>query len=226
MDLSVLIPYGGDEEWRDRNFNWLLRRYGDLLPGAQIVIGSSEEPFNRGEARNRAFSQCSADTLLIADADTLFHVDQIEAAIQMLKWRRTWVIPYTWYYNLSREVTNSILNLDPTETIMEPTSPASYEHKVESWAGLLVMSRIAFETVGGYDERFQGWGYEDNAFRLAMDTLWGQHERVAWGYCLHLWHPAAEEDRFGQPHIYENRARFRDYEAASGDPGRMRQVVQ
>jgi predicted glycosyltransferase involved in capsule biosynthesis len=226
VDLSVLIPYGGDEEWRERNFHWLLRRYGDLLPGAQIVIGSSDEPFSRARARNQAFSQCTGDTLLIADADTLFHVDQIEAAVQLLHRRRTWVIPYTWYYNLSREVTNSVLNLDPTETILEPTSTSSYEHKVESWAGLLVMSRTAFELVGGYDERFQGWGYEDNAFRLALDTLWGPHERVGWGYCLHLWHPAPESECFGQPNIDANRALFRDYEAAHGDPIRMRAVVR
>lgn len=226
MALSVIIPYGGNDEWRERSFNWLLRRYGDLLPGAQIVIGTSQEPFNRAEARNQAFAQSTGDVLLIADADTVFHADQVEAAVNMLKGQRTWVIPYTWYYNLSKEATESILNLECNEVILEPTSPSSYEHKIESWAGLLVMHREAFETVNGYDERFQGWGYEDNAFRFALDTLWGPHKRLSWGYCLHLWHSAPESERFGQPKISENRALFRDYEAANGDPERMRAVVQ
>lgn len=227
MDLSVLIPYGGTEEWRERSFHWLLRRYGDLLPGAQIVIGSSDaENFSRAEARNRAFGQCTGDTLLIADADTIFHPDQLTAAINLLKGKRNWVLPYQWYYNLSREVTDSILNLDASETITEPVHPASYEHKIESWAGLLVTPREAFEVVGGYDERFQGWGYEDNAFRLALDTLWGQHERLAWGYCLHLWHPSSEDGCFGQPHIFDNRSLLLDYQAAYGDPAQMRTVVQ
>jgi glycosyltransferase involved in cell wall biosynthesis len=223
--LSILIPYGGTEEWRQRHFYWLLDRYGKLLPDAQIVIGTSDEPFNRGKARNEAFSKSTGDVLLIADADTIFHLDQIEAAINMLQGHRTWVIPYGWYYNLNRETSENILMLDSGETVMEPTSPASWEHKVESWAGLLVMPREAFEQVGGYDEGFQGWGYEDNAFRLALDTLWGSHTRLPWSYCLHLWHPIAADGGFEQPHIHENRARYRLYEAAVGNPAAMRRVI-
>jgi hypothetical protein len=225
VNLSVLIPYGGNDETRSRIFSWIMTRYSLLLPGVEIVIGSSEEPFNRAAARNSAFKASHGDVLLIADADTLFHTDQILTAIEMVEGKRTWVIPYTWYYNLSEEATENVLRLDPGETILEPADPDLWEHKLESWAGLLVMPRAAFEEVGGYDERYELWGFEDNAIRLALDTLWAAHQRLDWGYCLHLWHPAPEVERFGQPHIVANRALYARYEAAHGNPVRMRSVL-
>jgi predicted glycosyltransferase involved in capsule biosynthesis len=202
-----------------------MTRYSLLLPGVEIVIGPSEEPFNRSAARNTAFAGSHGDVLLIADADTIFHADQILAAVEMVQKERTWVIPYAWYYNLSEEVTDNILELDPGETILEPANPSLWEHKIVSWAGLLVMPREAFEEVGGYDERFEGWGFEDNAFRLALDTLWAPHQRIDWGYCLHLWHPVTKHDRFEQPQIETNRGLYMRYEAAHRDPARMRLVL-
>lgn len=204
MNLSVLIPYEGDE-WRDTVFEWLTARYAALLPDAEMCVGTSM-PFNRSAARNDAFSKSSKDYLLIADADTVFHVDQILRALDELKDKKTWVIPYgdCNYYNLSKDMTVSVLAGDPAATIPEPSNSAMWEFRLESWAGLLVVPRVAFETVGGYDERFIGWGEEDLAFRDALNDLWGPMVRTD-GYALHLWHPTTEHERFEQPFFEQNR---------------------
>ena len=50
----------------------------------------------------------------------------------------------------------------------------------------LVVHREAYEAVGGHDERFLGWGSEDQAFALALTVLVGQPLRQARADCLHL----------------------------------------
>jgi predicted glycosyltransferase involved in capsule biosynthesis len=94
--------------------------------------------------------------------------------------------------------------------MFEPLNPEQWIHKITSWAGLLVLSREAWEKVGGYDEAFIGWGYEDNAFQASLDRRVGHFDRVD-GFVVHLWHPAPVEECFGQPHIKDNQARYEKY---------------
>lgn len=233
MTLSVLMPVGGDVEtdpWRWRAFEWLVERYKRLLPAAELVFGTSDqEPFNRSQARNDAFARSTGDMLLIADADTVFNPAQIFKANQLIQeCGAPWVIPYQGhennvdavsreigrYYNLSQKATAYILDSPPESELQEPPDAELYEHKLTSWAGLLVLPRKAWEAVGGYDENFIGWGYEDGAFRTALDHKVGPFMRVTGpaGYVMHLWHPAPEEQCFGQPFIERNRTLCRKYE--------------
>lgn len=228
--ISVIIPWLTDDGHRDRLLDWVLRRYAAILPDAQVVLGENKDwPFNRGAARNDAAARADHDVFLIADADTTFpDVGCIRWAAEAVRsGLAPWVIPYAEnrYYNLTRGATEHLLSMAPDiEMAEDPRNEAAWDHKITSWAGLLVMTREAFETVGGYDERFLGWGYEDNAFRLAMDTLVGAHRRLN-SSCVHLWHPTHPESNFEQPHIQQNRALFTRYERASGRPELMRDIV-
>lgn len=221
----MLIPYRSDKGHRDRIFEWLLDRYNVLLPDAQICIGEDpQEPFNRARARNNAFSQATSDTLLVADADTVFNPDPIMRAVWSVFSRRTWILPYDTYYNVTMDDTFEILKSDPAGSLPRPDR---WDHRLTTAvSGLLVLSREAFEKVGGYDERFEGWGYEDNAFQLALDTLYTPHERFFGEYCLHLWHPVAPDGAFNSPTIQQSRARFCQYRNAAGNPRAMSQVLE
>jgi len=48
--------------------------------------------------------------------------------------------------------------------------------------------REAFDALGGWDERFCGWGGEDHAMMRAMDTVYWPHKTLP-GSVLHIWHP-------------------------------------
>lgn len=216
MSLSVLVPWRPSTDgYRNRSFAWLRHRYHQLLPDAQLVIGtSSAERFNRSEARNNAFNYSDGDVVLIADADTIFHAQSIRLAVMVAATGAAhWVIPYgeKRYYNLSHRRTEEILALDPAADIPEPTDEDDWEHKLTSWAGLLVVTRAAYQEAGGYDERFAGWGYEDNAFRAALDHRVGPHSRLD-GHCEHLWHPVAVGECFDNPDIEANRKLYQKYE--------------
>lgn len=220
MKLSIIIPWHDNGcEWRRKSFDWLRNRYAALLTDYEFVCGSTknidDDPhWNRAASRNALVEQSSGDTLLIADADTVFQLDQIERGIAQLLGGAPWVIPYCEerYYNLTADETALVWRCFPGAGIPEPTDPRQWDHKITSWAGLLLVPRAAFDAVGGYDERFKGWGYEDNAFKTALDRVVGPHRRTD-GYALHLWHPAPDEECFGQPHIQHNRELFRMYEA-------------
>ena len=56
-----------------------------------------------------------------------------------------------------------------------------------------IMPREAFDTVGGWDTRFRGWGGEDHAAMRAMDTLYTLHKTLP-GQVLHIWHPQLSPD--------------------------------
>lgn len=216
MSLSVLVPWRpSDDGYRARSLAWLRRRYHALLPDAQLVIANSNaERFNRSEARNNAFNYSDGDVLLIADADTVFHPHLIElAAMMVADGDAPWIIPYDEgrYYNLGQRRTDELLAGDPAADIPEPTDEDDWEHKLTSWAGLLVVSRDGYETAGGYDERFAGWGYEDNAFRAALDHRVGTHTRLK-GHCEHLWHHVIAGECFDNPDIDANRRLYQKYE--------------
>lgn len=68
--------------------------------------------------------------------------------------------------------------------------------------GLLLVTREAWQTVGGYDESFIGWGYEDSDFnlRLLRHAGWDRVPGNAW----HLYH--GREDNKPRP---ESKARHR-----------------
>ena len=229
MNLSVLIPWNPDtsDTYRILALGWLLRRYEQLLPDAQVCLGlNKSEPFARSRARNDAFEQSTGDLLLIADADTLFDPRQIGEAMDLAASGDCWVLPYGSYYNLDQSTSRDIVLADPsTSTTKLGLPPEEYEHKIEdSPAGLLVMKREHFETVNGYDERFIGWGYEDSAFRHALNVLVGQARRLPEFDCYHLWHRRSEAENFGSPTIGHNRGLFRDYERAR-TPEEMREVL-
>ena len=224
MNFSVLIPYRPSHRLRAKTFDWITRRYKKLLPEAELCVAdSNDEEFSRSQARNNAFSLATTDILLVADADTVPERDAILRGIELLDQQVPWVVPYDTYFNLGVEKTQEILKHGPHLDIEFKNEDC--EHIVMSTAGMLLMRRSAWETVGGYDERFIGWGYEDNSFQLALDVLVGRHVRVHEGRGIHMWHPAPETVRFAQPMIDYNRRLYEQYVKASRNPERMKRLV-
>lgn len=211
--ISVLFPYRGDDGPRDRLFGYVLNWWKHYFPEAEICVGRNfEHPFNRGAARNEAFDQSNGEVVIVADADTVPTAQGVRDAIAEVVSTKCWSFPYAKdrYYNLTEAATQNVLQLHVGEQPSEPVE-GQYDHKITSWAGCLVLPREAWERVEGYDTRFKGWGYEDNAFYLKLDSLWGPHRRQD-SYCCHLWHPVSKENSFENPHIGFNKSLFRKYQ--------------
>lgn len=229
------MPVGGlieGCEWRSHAFDWLCERYRRMLPAAELVFGTSDaEPYNRAEARHNAFTASGGDILVIIDADTILpHGEMVRAISSVRAGLIPWSIPYETYINLTDKASFYLLkNYEahpdvPEVPLPPPEIPGTIEHTIEcSPAGAWVLTREAYEKVGGFDERFVGWGGDDDAFVAAMDTLIGEHRRGR-GFAMHLWHPRGDAD-FGHAHWDANAALLRRYRRARGSEAQMRQLV-
>ncbi len=223
MNVSVLIPYRPDGGPRDRIAEFALARLRDLLPDAEIIHmddrGDDPDLFNHGQAVNRAANWATGDVFLIADADTTYdYPAELLAALHAANEDRQWRLPQR-YIQLDAEATRRSLEYGAVP------APIALEETVwvgdgVSWAGLVIVTREAFELVGGADERYVGHGADDVALGQALNTLYGRCVRYP-GAAVHLWHP-----RDAQSNGAHRADLTAEYDAASGNPDAMRALIE
>lgn len=208
MTVSVVVPYRPDGAERDRNWAWLRARYETEHPGWEIVEADSPGEWNKPAAVNRAVRKASGGTLVITDADVFVTPDGLRSAVAQAR-HAGWVVPYGRTRRLSPDGTVRVLaGADPRTVTLDRAPGRAPDRVAAAGGGILVLRRDAFDAVGGMDERFVGWGWEDIAFARALDLIAGPHVRlrpILW----HLWHPRQPRD-----HYDANRALWRRYRAA------------
>lgn len=224
--VSVLIPYQSDGNGpRDSAFEWVLGYYAHTMPEIELCIGelsvSSEEPFSRSKAINQAYRQATRDIIVIADSDIAYDPHLLKESITHVD-NRQWVIPFSRILRLSEEVTELVLQ-HARDWPLTVNIDLAVEQASAFVGGFNVLNRKAYETVGGYDERFIGWGGEDEAFAYALDTLIGQHVRLD-GEMVHFWHPFVGPG--GNPHYDSNFALYERYKKARGQIPAMLNLIR
>jgi hypothetical protein len=137
--------------------------------------------FNRGAAINRG-ALGEWDVAVIVDADVVIDPHLVRAGVAEAESGRV-VLPFH---------RRMLVNEFGTRRIVE-----GYRGSWQQWArpdpnsqhvsSCVVVPRAAWDLVGGFDERFSGWGAEDDAFWLVCDRLAGTTKLP--GDVWHLWHP-------------------------------------
>lgn len=214
MHFSVVVPWRSDDGIRAEIFEWITERWKILYPYEIefIVCDSGDEPFSRSKSRNQGAKNASTDVLVFADADTIPVRRFIDKSVESASLSR-WCIAYDMgrYYNLNSVHTRELLRADPATLICEPVE-GMWDHKITSWAGMFAVSQEDFWRIGGYDERFIGWGHEDVALRLALDNEVCKHDRVVDGFAIHLDHPRANATFNTEIELANRRIFRRDYQ--------------
>lgn len=212
MRFAVAIPYrpNGQLE-RQRNFNTVCDHFHPRWPVLQA--DSAHPEFNRSASRNAAVEAArSYDAVVICDADFVPPLDAVEAALEGASRDGRLHQPFTEALYLTEPETASWLSAGqlPNRSGADLTG------------GCFVISPESWLEAGGMDERFEGWGGEDDAFRIAAETLLGprvHHE----GVMPHLWHPSAAA--FGTQAHRGNLALLRRYVQAANNPEAMRALI-
>ena len=87
---------------------------------------------------------------------------------------------------------------------------------------MIVVGKAQLEACRGYPEQFRGWGAEDEAMAIILDTLVGPHVRLPHDL-IHFWHPAGPRGR--HPDYSQNRLLFYGYSSVAGDPEAMWELI-
>lgn len=192
-EVSIIIPFQSDNSIRQKNLDWIVNRYKYLFPDFEIVIGednTNDYRFCKSRAINNAVRSATGKILIIADADMIVSKNSVEKGIRLLE-KYPLVLPYNPYFRLNRIITEQILESDyevDMPVLQKMNSEAVYSRESARAGGMQILFRSTFESVGGYDERFIGWGGEDTCFVRAVETLFGKG-KVIDGSAYHLWHP-------------------------------------
>jgi hypothetical protein len=217
--VAAVIPWRGGQPDRERHHQTVRAHLRDLLPDAwHIDADSGHQPFSRAGSRNhgvRLAQDVGAEVVVLCDADTLPEREPLLAAIDGAHDGRLH-LPYTRYRSLTRRGLAQYRRGDP---LMD--CEVDHDH---GWAtgGVLVIQPEAWWRAGGMDEAMVGWGFEDSAFRVAVDALLGPTVRHD-GVIHHLWHKP--DWNIGSPRYNANAARMQRYVAAEGDPAAVRAIV-
>lgn len=208
-DLTVVLP------WRDtgcpfrRAHFWMLRHhYGQHFP---VVVGDSEHPeFNRSAARNRGVLLAETRVVAIVDADNFIEAEALVQARTRALETGAMVKPFDLFGYLSREATESIYEAEGSAAGLPDFVLPGDNGRPDLWegpeglarnfnGGAYVLTREAWHYAGQFDEGFQGWGAEDDAFTIMCQRTVGV-QRVP-GTDYHLWHPT--ESRWTSAENYE-----------------------
>ena len=217
MSVSVCVPWRAGDPSRERNLAYV-RRFWESF-GWPVHLGDTRhQMFNRSAARNQAARQSDSELIVFADADIVGKPDVILAAAVWTLQHGTAAWPHTITHLLSKA---------DTETVHAGATPTMRGQRLfeGSPAGILIVHRTMFEFTGGWDEGFDGgWGFEDVAYAIVLQTL--ADTRRFDGRLTHLWHPTAREKPAAIGYRTPNRARRDRYRAAEGDAPAMRQLLE
>jgi GT2 family glycosyltransferase len=189
--VRVVVPRRVDCGERDRLWRYCRPQWE--RDDWQLVEAHHDDggPFNRAAAINDgAAAPGTWDVLVVIDSDIVIDGAAIDQAVDVATATGQLVLPYQRRRLVGQTGTRRILagqHAGPWDTVSRADSNTAH------CSSVIVAHRTLWETVGGFDERFVGWGGEDDAFHAACLTLAGV-ERLP-GDVFHLHHrPSPEKD--------------------------------
>jgi hypothetical protein len=199
----ILVPRRDDGGWRDRLWAYCRERWQRIAPDVPIYEGyHTDGPFNRSAAVNAAAALADKDgpwdMAVVIDGDVLVKKRNLDAAVARAyetgkvtwghrRWRGVneyWTGRILADQHAPMEYLGDDLDSRDMDILVERTNPIS-------WSCCIAVPRAVWDSLGGFDERFQGWGFEDMAFQSVVCGLYGW-ERIE-DDVYHLWHPRGGE---------------------------------
>lgn len=196
----ILVPRRDDNGWRDTLWNFVIEHWKVL--GFPIYEGDHNEgPFNRSAAINRAAKLAGDDwdSAIIIDSDVLVDLKTVQDALAYSDEMQRIVFPFRVRQTLNHGMTTKIL-----AGYQGSWSPGIRGSFTNNRSSCLVVPRSVWDKVGGFDERFVGWGWEDLAFIYSTNAASGNYLRIS-GDLWHLWHHRNPENNTASPLYLANR---------------------
>lgn len=187
MKVVTWVPWRTDHGPRARLYKAVAPCIRDH--GFDVVeADSGHDPFSIGNTFNRCAELSGEwDVALLHDADLYVAPAQVHAALKLVEQGEKGIVfPRNRHVKLNERGTNKFLGGKRSGF-----HRSEYHIARSQVGGPRFVTRELWETVGGFDPRFVGWGYEDNHFLQQADEV-APHRSVP-GDLLNLWHPKGDE---------------------------------
>lgn len=219
MGIRFLVPRRADGGVRDTLWDRCAQHWAQGCPDIPIVEGASPEgPFNRSAAINDA-ARGSWDIAIVLDADVLAEASQVYAAADRVRQSGKVTLPYDRFVGLNQVMTARVLR-----GYEGPWERGARFRSDTHESSIVAIPRKLWDAIGGFDERFVGWGQEDVAFIQAARILGGGIERIP-GVVFHLEHGARHLRGRGSSQYRANQERGERYRQAR-TPEEIRELLE
>ena len=190
-----------------------LQNFGFVKKCKHIFVKNSGL-FNRSWGLNVGYRHSKFDNLMFADNDILIPEKNIIESIQKLKIYPV-VKPYDNFIDLTPKESQQVKN----KTISLNNINRSGRGGTNICSGNIILTKTAFEVIGGWDERFRGWGGEDDCLaHYKIPLLLGNDKSIKIsGHGYHLWHERTINDTHKQEHYQKNLDILKWYSTATKD---------
>ena len=183
-------------------------------PHCMHVFAYNPGPFNKSWGLNVGFRRSTHAWLAFADADIVLG-DALADVQQHLDRGNQAIKPYRRLVDLddaeSARVRAGEFDFVPDRRgFSAPNREGVGEHIVFA-GGAFLIARGAFKRLGGWDERFRGWGGEDDAMSYRLERARVAAIELDSRPAVHLAHPRGQETTFAQPHYAANRNLLEGY---------------
>ncbi|MBA4742244.1 MAG: hypothetical protein H2060_06000 [Azoarcus sp.] len=189
-------------------------------PEIRRVFVRNAGPFNKNWGYNVGVHVARSDVLFFCDADLLLELSVLSTAASLCARRAMSVNPYDRIADLDQTESTAIVSAGVEPGFERPQASAARagRERLCFCGGAFFMRRALHHLMGGFDERFLGWGAEDDANSVRMERVAGTSALAALeNRCaLHLWHARDELSTFGNPH-YPDNLRCLNWTAQAGD---------
>lgn len=157
-----------------------------------IIFANNPDLFNKSWAINIGYQHTDKEILVIADADLIVAPNDLKHSIQAIKQELEMVRPFRQLIDLDQPQTQRFIATGACPD--QPVESQGYDRHYlgESLClagGLFIIKSDFFDRLNGFDERFEGWGGEDDAFSIAVNAATNKSAIYKRGVAWHLWHP-------------------------------------
>ena len=218
IKIAVVIP------WRptpsripliDHVTSW----YKENIPSATLIYSDSKrERFSLSAARNLGAKKASSyDVIIHNDADVIPTLQSVLDGIVQTLETNLFSNPYTEFRELTQADTERFLNGEIA------IDDAGHNKIPGACSGVVITTPSSWKSVGGLDESFIGWGYEDAALSVAHRTLLGQDFLAIPGIAYSMYHESAEKNI---DLLQRNRNILQEYFNAEGNVRKMSRLMR
>ena len=185
------------------------------FPVRQVRFDYADNPLPLAHARNRAVREARHDHLVLLDVDCIPHRAMISTLVRDVEQTDGLVMGTIRYlqpganapgWNFERLDAQSVLHkrrpLVPGGEVLLEKNYALF------WSLCFACTRAVWQRIGGFDERFPGYGGEDTDFAFEAEQC-GVPFYLSEAVCYHQYHPISRPPLNNFDNIVENSTVFR-----------------